>query len=112
MQRWPMSELISEPLTPHANTFDTARMGRGEPGIPSGFVWREKSVKVTELIGSWKHSSREGARAGGDLYLRRHYYRLRMSDGTVWTVYFVRQAPKSGSAKIRWFLYTVDSAEK
>ena len=66
------------------------------------------AVEVVEQMGAWKHSSREGAHAGGDLYLRRHYYKLRMSDGTVWTVYFVRQSPKSGSAKNRWFLYTIE----
>lgn len=103
-----MAELISEPITPCPGTFDTARMGRGEPGLPGGFEWRGRSVKIVELLGAWKESSREGGRAGGDLYLRRHYYRLRMSDGQVWTVYFVRQTPRSGNPQDRWFLYTVE----
>jgi len=103
-----MGELISEPIVPRAGTFDTSRMGRGEPGLPTGFSWRGQSVDIFEQLGSWKESSREGGGAG-DLYLRRHYYKLRMSDGRVWTVYFVRQTPRSGSAKNRWFLYTVDA---
>ena len=103
-----MPDLISAPITPHAGTFDTAPMGRGEPGLPRGFDWRGESRTVIEPLGAWKHSSREGARAGGDLYLRRHYYRLRMDDGSIWTVYFVRQAPRSGNPKSRWFLYTVE----
>ena len=103
-----MAELISELITPHPGTFDTARMARGEPGLPGGFDWRGSSVDIVELLGVWKESSREGSRAGGDLYLRRHYYRLRMSDERVWTVYFVRQTPKSGNPKKRWFLYTVE----
>ncbi|MFQ5589749.1 MAG: DUF6504 family protein [Phycisphaerae bacterium] len=103
-----MAELISEPVTPHAGTFNAARMGMGEPGLPSGFDWRGRSLEVVEPLRAWKHSSREGARAKGDLYLRRHYYELRMSDNSVWNVYFVRQAPKSGSAKRRWFLYTIE----
>jgi hypothetical protein len=102
----PMAELISEPIAPHPGTFDTSRMARGEPGLPTGFTWRDDPVEVVERLGAWKQSSREGARAGGDLYLRRHYYRLRMSDGCIWTVYFVRQTPRSGSPKTRWFLYT------
>ncbi|MEK7755897.1 MAG: hypothetical protein AAB385_01665, partial [Planctomycetota bacterium] len=56
-------------------------------------------------------SSREGARAGGELYLRRHCFRLRMSDDTIWTVYCTRQAPRSGDPKKRWFLYTIETSE-
>jgi hypothetical protein len=42
------------------------------------------------------------------MYLRRHCFKLRMDDGAVWSVYFVRQTPKSGSVRTRWFLYTID----
>lgn len=103
-----MAELISESITPKAGTFDVSRMGRGEPGLPTGFVWQGRSVDVVEVLESWKHSSPEGGRAGGELYLRRHYFRLRMSDNGVWTVYFIRQAPRLGNARRRWFLYTVE----
>lgn len=106
-ERLPMAELISESITPHAGTFDTTRMARGEPGLPTGFTWRGKLVNVVEELGAWKQSAREGG-AAGELYLRRHYFRLRMSDDSVWTVYFVRQTPRSGSPKNRWFLYTLE----
>ena len=103
-----MAELISESITARKGTFDASRMGRGEPGLPTGFDWRGDSIDIEERLETWKHSAREGARAGGELYLRRHYYRLRMSDNTIWTVYFTRQAPRSGDAKARWFLYTIE----
>ena len=106
-----MPELISEPITPHAGTFGTARMGRGEPGLPTDFVWRDVSRKVIEVMSAWKDSSREGGRAGGELYLRRHYFRLRMSDAAIWTVYCTRQTPRSGDPKKRWFLYTIETME-
>jgi hypothetical protein len=106
-----MSELISEPITPHAGTFGVSRMGRGEPGLPTGFVWRGLSLAVVEELSAWKDSSREGARAGGELYLRRHYFRLRMSDATIWTVYCTRQTPRSGDPKRRWFLYTLETTD-
>lgn len=105
-----MAELISEPITPCPGTFDTSRMGRGEPGLPGGFAWRGESISIVDELGAWKQSSREGG-AAGDLYLRRHYYKLRMSDGRIWTVYFVRQTPRSGNPKQRWFLYTVEASE-
>ena len=87
-------------------------MGRGEPGLPTGFTWRGKTVEIAETLRAWKESSREGARASGDLYLRRHNYRLRMSDGSIWSIYFVRQTPKSGNPKNRWFLYTIDESTR
>ena len=111
LEAQPMSELISEPITPHAGTFGVSRMGRGEPGLPTGFVWRGLSLAVVEELSAWKDSSREGARAGGELYLRRHYFRLRMSDAAIWTVYCTRQAPRSGDPKRRWFLYTLETTE-
>ncbi len=101
-------ELVSEPLRPHPGTFDTTRMGRGEPGLPSGFTWRGDSFEIAEELSAWKESSREGARAQGDLYLRRHCFKLRMSDGSTWSIYFERQSPRSGNPKQRWFLYTIE----
>ena len=102
----PKAELISEPITPKAGSFDTSRMGRGEPGLPSSFTWRGGSFEIAEELSAWKESSREGGRAQGDLYLRRHYFKLRMSDGSTWTIYFERQTPRTGNPKQRWFLYT------
>ena len=107
-----MPELISEPITPHAGTSNADRMAGGEPGLPTGFTWHGDSIEIVEQLAAWKQSSREGARAQGDLYLRRHYYRLRMSDETTWVVYFVRQSPRSGNPKMRWFLYTIERGER
>ena len=103
-----MTELVSEPIAPRAGTFNVTPMGRGEPGLPAGFEWRGESFDVVEQLGVWKESSREGGHAQGELYLRRHYYKLRMSNGTIWTVYFLRQPSSTSRAKSRWFLYTVD----
>lgn len=103
-----MSEFVSEPIVPLQGTFDVQAMGRGEPGLPSGFTWRGACYDVVERLAQWKHSSREGSRAQGELYLRRHYYKLRMSDGAAWTVYFTRQPSPGGSPRQRWFLYEID----
>ncbi len=103
-----MAEFVGESIAPRAGTFDTRRMARGEPGLPTGFVWRGRSLDVIEELSAWKESSREGGRASGELYLRRHYFKLLMSDGATWTVSFLRQSPRSGSPKKRWFLYTLE----
>ncbi len=105
-----MAELVSESLTPHAGTFDAVAMGSGRPGLPTGFSWRDDAFDITEVRSEWKESSREGSHAQGELYLRRHYSTLLMSDGSLWTVYFIRQASPSGNPKKRWFLYTREDA--
>ncbi len=105
-----MEQFVSEALSPLRGTFDAAAMARGLPGLPSGFVWRGQSYTVDDVLERWKASSREGGRASGELYLRRHYYRLRMNDGSLWTVYFLRQTPQSSSPRVRWFLYAVETA--
>lgn len=100
-------EFISELIAPVGPSFDAGAMARGEPGLPQAFEWRGRKVAITSRLEQWKATSAEGGRAGGQVYLRRHYYRLAMADGCVWTVYFTRQTPPSGSPKSRWFLYTI-----
>jgi len=105
-----MTEFVSEPIRPRAASFDTAAMGRGEPGLPVAFEWRGTWYEVLERVAQWKESAPEGGKTGGEVYLRRHCYKLRMSDGSTWTVYCVRQPPRSGSPKALWYLYTVEPA--
>lgn len=103
-----MVEWVSEPLFPRTESFDAAAMSRGEPGLPLGFTWRDHDYVVMETLSAWKESSPEGGRAAGQVYLRRHYFNIRMSSGDLWTVYFVRQNPRTGNPRMRWFLYTVE----
>lgn len=105
-----MQEFISEPLRALPGAFDTAAMATGLPGLPAGFQWRGRTLRIAAVLGHWKHSEREGGRSDGSLYLRRHYFRLRMSDGTVWVVYFVRRTARGGSPRQRWFLYSVEQS--
>ena len=102
------AEFISEVLRPSGTGFDAAAMARGEPGLPTEFVWRHAGYDVIEVLASWKQSESEGGRAGAERYLRRHYFRIRVTGGDVWTVYFTRQSSPGASAKSRWFLYSVE----
>lgn len=104
-------ELVSEVIEPLAGTFDTMRMAQGVPGLPAGFTWRGTTARIVRELECWKETSREGGGAG-DLYLRRHCHRLLMEDGSIWTIYFTRGTPKSGSAKKRWFLYTIEPPQE
>ena len=105
---------VSEAINPDGGAFDSQAMARGEPGLPTAFRWRDRSYAITEVIQRWNHCSREGAHAQGDLYLRRHYFKLRMSDGTIWTVYFLRQPPRGRprARAPRWFLETLAAPDR
>ena len=82
-------------------------MVRGEPGLPEGFAWREEERRIEEVLSTGKAATPDR----GEMYIRRHTYRLRMDDGAIWNVYFLRQAPKGGSttaAKRRWYLLSTE----
>lgn len=108
--RGAMEEFVSEPIEPRAGSFDPAAMVRGLPGLPDAFTWRGQTMAIAEELEAWKQSAPEGGRAEGERYLRRHYYRLRMADESVWTVYFLRQAARGCGARRRWVLYSVARA--
>ncbi len=101
-----MARLISEAIRPLAGGFDPAAMAQGEPGLPAGFRWRERTFAVAACERRWKKLGPESK--GGELYLRRHYFALRMEDGSLWTVYCLRQPSSAGSGRQRWYLYSID----
>jgi hypothetical protein len=107
-----VDEFVSETITPHKGAFDTAAMAAGEPGLPNRFTWRDASYEIVERLESWKQSGPEKGSLHGERYLRRHYFRLRMSDASVWTVYFTRQPTSGGSGRSRWFLYGVETKDQ
>lgn len=99
--------LISEPIEPMTETFDPGAMSRGEPGLPSGFVWRGVSYRIGSCEKSWNVNRPDST--GTEMYRRRHYFALTMADGARWVVYLLRQPPpgRAGRIQTRWFLYTV-----
>jgi hypothetical protein len=101
-----MDEFVSEPIQPLPGTFRAAAMATGIPGLPDGFAWRDATFHIVEQLECWKQSGSERGRADGERYLRRHYWRLRMSDDSTWTVYFLRNVAPGSSRRTRWFLET------
>lgn len=104
-------EFISEPITPVAGTFDTAGMTKGEPGLPERFVWRDTEYAVAEVLEAWKETG--PCRSGGpEMYLRKHWYKIKTADDQIMTLYFERQARSKSRNKARWWLYTTNKEEK
>ena len=100
-------EFVSEPITPVPGTADPRPMARGEAGLPSRFVWRGREYRVARILQAWKTSSREGGSATGELYLRKHWYKVATATGEVMTLYCDRQARSAKRPKARWWLYTM-----
>jgi phosphoribosylglycinamide formyltransferase-1 len=100
-------EFVSETIKPIEGTFDTAAMTRGEPGLPAKFIWRDKEYQVAELLETWKETG--PCRNGSDeIYLRKHWYKIRTTDNIIMTLYFERQARSKKQNKARWWLYTIE----
>ena len=94
--------LISEPIDPLRGAGDPLAMSRGEPGLPPAFVWRGRSHRIARVEESRRRLGPEPSMQ--EKYLRRHEYRLRMADGSIWLVYCLRQPPRGRPAGPRWFL--------
>lgn len=103
-------EFVSEPIIPVAGTFDAAGMTRGEPGLPARFTWREKEYAVADVLEAWKESG-PCKSGGGEMYLRKHWFKIRTDDGLEMTVYFERQPRTKRQSKKRWWLYTVNNRQ-
>jgi Domain of unknown function (DUF6504) len=99
-----MRRFVSEPIVPVASASGSADApARGEPSLPPAFVWRGRERRVLEVLEYGKGLRLEGF--SGERYLARHEWRLRMDDGEVWSVYFLRHARSGrGAARARWFL--------
>lgn len=102
-------EFIGEQITPQAGTFDAAAMARGLPGLPAGFIWRGRDYRIAELVSQWKSSGpcRNGS---SEMYLRRHWFKVRTDPPAMMTIYFDRQAKDRGKPKSRWFIYSANTA--
>lgn len=99
-------KFIGEAIRPVEGTMDALAMSRGGPGLPAKFVWRTKEYTVAETLETWKETgdSREGP---GEQYRRKHWFRIRTTDGRTMKLYFERRARSGNQRKSRWWLCTV-----
>ena len=101
---------IGEAVRPVAGTADTARMAVGEPGLPSEFVWRGRTVSIRAVLRSWRETGR-CHHGSPEMYVRRHWYEVTtVSDGTM-TLYFDRQPRRRGRKEPRWWLFSMHADE-
>ena len=99
-------EFISERLQPAGDTF-ARPPAIGEPALPLRFAWRKQTFEVAEVLARRKEYDADRTHGSGERYLRRHWFELRLTDGSRWSVYFQRQPGSRRSARSRWWLYQV-----
>ena len=102
-----MSEqFISEPLKAVTEAVDPRSFAIGAPLLPAEFIWRGNSLSIAEVLEEWKETSpcRHGS---GELYVRKHWFRLRLKTGEEAKIYFERQPRFGDGKKARWWLFSL-----
>ena len=98
--------------------FDRPPLYKKRPPCPDGFLWKEKSFRVSETLNEWQDFSRKGRMAHnmrpdhaeaalrqGSWGVGRTYFRIRIDTGQVFDLYYDR-APAGGVGREGgWFLY-------
>ncbi len=102
-------QFVSEPITPEPGSFSTDLMATGLASLPGAFVWRNRRYRILECL---EHTKQSAPEPGGELYLRRQVFCVRLDTGQRATIYVQRQPPRGASpaaARRRWFLYSIES---
>ena len=105
-------QFVSEPITPEPGSFSTALLATGLASLPGAFTWRNRRYRIVECLAHHKLSAPEGGVPGGELYLRRQEFSVRLDSGQRATIYLQRQPPRGASpaaARRRWFLYSIEA---
>ena len=101
------THFISEAIKPKVDAIDTSRMAVGEPGFPTEFVWREKTVQVDKVLRTWRETG-PCHHGSGEMYVRKHWFEVKTTDGRQMKIYFERQVRPGASKKDRWWLFSVE----
>ena len=98
-------EFISEAIKPDPASFDTRYMSVGAPGLPREFFWRQETVKVIDVLKTWKttgschHGSKEQ-------YVRRHWFQVKTQRHGTMKIYFDK-GTYGKRKEMGWFIYSV-----
>jgi hypothetical protein len=99
-------QLVSEAIEPDLEAPVDFHYRAGDPVLPGRFRWRGREYAVAAVVEAWRELS-EGSRAMPDRYVRRHWYRVRTTDGSEMKLYVERRGRARGKAKPGWWIYSV-----
>ncbi|MCP4639327.1 MAG: cytoplasmic protein [bacterium] len=104
------TRFVSEAIQLVPGALDSGPMQRGEPAMPTRFVWRGHEYAVDRVITSWRETG-PCTHGSGEQYTRKHWYRVATTDGAEMKIYFERKARSKREMKTRWWLHSVIEAE-
>jgi hypothetical protein len=109
------ARFIGEPIEA---VFKRPPMLEKKPGCPDGFIWQGETLAVAEMLGEWHDYRRRGRMArnmspahaaaaaqSGSWGVGRDYYRVRVTDGRVFELYYDRAPKDADRRKGAWYLY-------
>jgi uncharacterized protein DUF6504 len=98
--------------------FDTPPAREKTPDCPNGFIWEEKTYRVTEMLSAWSDFKRRGKMARnmrpehaavaanrGSLNVGRFYFRVRVDTDQIFDIYYDRAMKNVDERKGQWFVY-------
>ncbi len=115
-----MSELtpihfFDQPIEP---IFDTPPAREKTPDCPNGFIWEDKTYRVTEMLSAWTDFRRRGrmaqnmrpehaavASTRGSLNVGRFYFRVKVDTGQIFDIYYDRAMKNVDERKGQWLIY-------
>ncbi len=113
---------IDEPIEV---VFNQPPMLEKKPSCPDGFTWRGESYIIEEMLAEWFDYRRRGrmasnmqpehaARASraGSWGVGRFYFRVKVSGGRVFDLYYDRAPESAGDRKGHWVLYGERTANR
>lgn len=104
------AQFISEEIKAVTSSMNTEAMGKGEPGLPTNFLWKNRSLTINSVLRTWRE---KGACSHGakEFYLRKHWYEVELTTGERAKLYFERN-PRAKARKPRWWLFSIQSEPK
>lgn len=104
-----------DPIQP---LFDTPPAREKTPDCPNGFIWDDKTYRITEMLSAWSDFERRGkmaknmrpahamvAASRGSLNVGRFYFRVRVDTGQVFDIYYDRAMKSLDDRKGQWLIY-------
>jgi hypothetical protein len=114
-EAWTPLRFLDEPIEVH---FDAPQRLSRRPEAPQAFEWRGERFNVTELLAEWTDYRRRGryennmqpaharvAAQRGSWGVGRFYFRVRVTGGRVFDIYFDRAPEDAGDRQGHWLIY-------
>ena len=108
----PLERFVSEPIRPIEESIDFADTPVGEPPLPRRFIWRDTEYAVEDILERRREADRDRTHGSGEVYARKHWFRVRTTTGEIMNIYFERQPRSKAERKRRWWLYSIRESDR